>query len=201
MRRTRSPSHHPPRSFPYADRIPHPLGTYDVLAWHDLLFTESRPRRWLIYLLALLSGLRHGDLAALVERLALEGETKRLLTHGLFLAGKAEEYLSDRKNPRASEIHKVITPLKIELILHLLARTKHEEVRRCLSRYVTELAETRPELTGDDLREMGFTPGPIYREILDRLLRARLDGEVDSREKEIDPRHAGIRAGTKGCDA
>lgn len=159
--------------------------TYDVLAWHDLLFTESRPRRWLVYLMALLSGLRHGDLAATIERLGLEGETKRLLTHGLFLAGKAEEYLSDRENPRASEIHKVLTPLKIELILHLLARTKHEEVRRYLSRYVTELAETRPALTGDDLREMGFTPGPIYRQILDRLLRARLDGEVDSREKEI----------------
>jgi len=159
--------------------------TYDVLAWHDLLFTKSRPRRWLIYLLAILSSLRHEDLAATVERLDLEGETKRLLTHGLFLAGKAEEYLSERENPQASEIHKVLSPLKIELILHLLARTRHEEVRRSLSRFVTELAETRPVLTGDDLREMGFRPGPLYRKILDRLLCARLDGEVDSREGEI----------------
>ena len=33
-------------------------------------------------------------------------------------------------------------------------------------------------VTGDTLREMGLKPGPEFAIILDRLLAARLDGEV-----------------------
>jgi tRNA nucleotidyltransferase (CCA-adding enzyme) len=43
----------------------------------------------------------------------------------------------------------------------------------------------RPELCGEDLKELGFEPGPRFKEILERLLAARLDGEVSDREEEM----------------
>jgi hypothetical protein len=33
---------------------------------------------------------------------------------------------------------------------------------------------------------MGFVPGPIYAEILQAVLRARLEGKISSRQEEID---------------
>ncbi len=52
------------------------------------------------------------------------------------------------------------------------------------------LAETPPEkvrpprlLTGDDLREMGFEPGPLFKTILDEVEEAQLDGRISSREE------------------
>ena len=36
-------------------------------------------------------------------------------------------------------------------------------------------------LNGKDLKELGYKPGPLYREILDKLLAATLDGEIDDR--------------------
>jgi tRNA nucleotidyltransferase (CCA-adding enzyme) len=33
---------------------------------------------------------------------------------------------------------------------------------------------------------MGITPGPVYREILDGLLDGRLNGELSSREEEVE---------------
>ncbi len=47
-----------------------------------------------------------------------------------------------------------------------------------LDRYMAEWRHVRPVLTGDDLRALGLPPGPLYTHILDRLLDARLDGEV-----------------------
>ena len=41
-------------------------------------------------------------------------------------------------------------------------------------------------VTGNDLKEMGYEPGPIFREILTALLEARLNGEVRSRNDEIE---------------
>ena len=42
-----------------------------------------------------------------------------------------------------------------------------------------------PLLRGDDLRALGIRPGPIYREVLNCLLYARLDGSVQSRDDEL----------------
>ncbi len=47
-----------------------------------------------------------------------------------------------------------------------------------LDGYMSVWRFVRPTLTGDDLRVLGLPPGPVYAEILDRLLAARLDGEV-----------------------
>jgi poly(A) polymerase len=49
------------------------------------------------------------------------------------------------------------------------------------------LAETPPEqirpsklLTGDDLRDMGYKPGPVFSQILASLEDAQLEGEVST---------------------
>ena len=50
--------------------------------------------------------------------------------------------------------------------------------------YRTQLRGTTTELDGEDLKRMGIDPGPIYRQILDRLRDARLDGEISRRDQE-----------------
>ena len=39
-------------------------------------------------------------------------------------------------------------------------------------------------MTGEDLAEMGYPPGPQYREILEKVMDARLDGLVTDRNTE-----------------
>ncbi len=55
------------------------------------------------------------------------------------------------------------------------------------------LAETPPEqvrparlVSGDDLKEMGFPAGPLYREILQAIEDAQLDGRLSSREEALE---------------
>jgi len=54
------------------------------------------------------------------------------------------------------------------------------------------LAETPPDqvrpmrlLTGDDLKEMGFTPGPRFKEILNAVEEAQLDGRLQGRDDAL----------------
>jgi tRNA nucleotidyltransferase (CCA-adding enzyme) len=42
------------------------------------------------------------------------------------------------------------------------------------------------KLRGKDLKDMGITPGPVYRRILNQLLDGRLNGELSSREEEVE---------------
>lgn len=41
-----------------------------------------------------------------------------------------------------------------------------------------------PETTGDTLRELGLEPGPVYRQILQELRSAVIDGQVKTTEDE-----------------
>ncbi|PIX86380.1 MAG: hypothetical protein COZ32_03700, partial [Nitrospirae bacterium CG_4_10_14_3_um_filter_53_41] len=51
--------------------------------------------------------------------------------------------------------------------------------------FLTRLRNIKPELTGQEIRKLGFKPGPIYQRILNRLMDARLDGQVKTKEEEI----------------
>ena len=60
----------------------------------------------------------------------------------------------------------------------MMARAKKESVRQWISRYITHLRTVQPILTGHELENLGFLPGPQFRTILDDLLGARLDDRV-----------------------
>jgi tRNA nucleotidyltransferase (CCA-adding enzyme) len=66
-----------------------------------------------------------------------------------------------------------------------MAETKVKRVKKGISVYFTHLRDLTITLTGKDLKKMGFTPGPIYREILDAVMDARLDGLVKTRNDEF----------------
>ena len=61
----------------------------------------------------------------------------------------------------------------------------HDYVRRFLAETPPE--QFRPErlVTGDDLKAMGFSPGPLFREILEAVEDAQLDGRVATREEAL----------------
>ena len=68
----------------------------------------------------------------------------------------------------------------------MMAKAKNRSTRRLISKYFTHLKGAETVLKGKDLKLMGFQPGPIYREILNHLLEARLNHTVSTREEEVD---------------
>jgi len=49
---------------------------------------------------------------------------------------------------------------------------------------LTAVIANKPRITGKDIKKMGYAPGPLYREALDAVWQARLEGLVVSREEE-----------------
>jgi tRNA nucleotidyltransferase/poly(A) polymerase len=59
-------------------------------------------------------------------------------------------------------------------------------VRQHIQNYLARLRYMRPSLTGNDLQQMGVSPGPRMKEILSRLHEARLDGQASSKQEEVE---------------
>ncbi len=66
-----------------------------------------------------------------------------------------------------------------------MAKTSSEEVKRITSFYLTKLQHEAPQITGKGLRQLGFEPGPQYKQIMDAVLDGKLDGKLKSHMDEL----------------
>jgi len=85
-----------------------------------------------------------------------------------------------------SDIYFLLNPLPADFLLYAMAKTDSQMVKRTISLYFTELKRIRVSLNGQDLRRLGFVPGPIYTEILQTVLQAKLEGKLVNRQEELD---------------
>jgi len=90
-----------------------------------------------------------------------------------------------RKEVRPSIVYRTLSPLDPEVVLSLGALFDDKHLRRHIEDFFLSLNRQRPQVSGEDLKAMGLESGPGYRRILDRLLRARLDGRIASKEEEM----------------
>jgi len=156
-----------------------------VSSWFRFLYLDIPWEEWLFNLLCLLALLDDQAMEAVRKRLSMVGKK---MTHILKAKGEGENVLK-RMAARPSDlspgqIYHWLHPLPIEVLLFLMTKTSREKTRKAISLYITKLRSVRVSVTGEDLAEMGYTPGPQYREILEKVMDARLDGLVTDRDTE-----------------
>ena len=157
----------------------------EVISWYELSFLDEPLERWWVYLLGLLSGLSPARLEEVWERLELTtGQQARILWTYEQVEAVLQRFLQ-LPHWRPSDIYRALQPFKPEELLYLMARTQRDEVRKAISHYLHRYRHVNTELRGRDLKDLGLPTGPIYREILDRLLDAKLNGEVGNRQDEL----------------
>ena len=170
-----------------------------IISWFDLLFLDRTYERWVVYFLALCESMSDDQLWGICTRLAVNEHYKEKLFE---LRREGEEVLAsmERKVSRGgtiarSVIYFSLNNISVEVLLYLMAKTGSEDARKCLSLYFTQLQNVHCLITGADLKRFGVPAGPRYRELLDEVLKARLNGQVVSREDELSMVRAKLRVG------
>ena len=176
---------HPKMSFPPTlNRL---VGSVDkILAWHKLLFLDDSCRRWVVYILVLERSFNQKIAQEFCERLELNERYQKLFVNEKNRADLCLKWLDHRKGLRNSAIYKKLRPFCTEALLYMMACTARDETRRAISKYFTKLRTKTTYLRGKDLKGLGIEPGPIYHKILDKLLDARLDHELNTRTDELE---------------
>ena len=154
-------------------------------AWqrYDRLATSSKPPLWRLYLLILLQSVRGGVRRRVGGHFGLKGPPLDALMRELRDLALLQEQLEAR-SLRASRLRHLLDRASQDLCI-LLWASRARRVRQRVERYLTRLVSVKPALTGQDLRKLGFPPGPTYRRILDLLLEGRLEGRLKSRDEEM----------------
>jgi tRNA nucleotidyltransferase (CCA-adding enzyme) len=96
------------------------------------------------------------------------------------------------------QLYTLLAPYDTETLLYVMAKASKDKTKRFISTYFTRLKGAKILLKGKDLVKMGLLPGPLYKEVFDRLLEARLNKRVKSREDEVRFVEKNFGAGRRG---
>jgi len=136
------------------------------------------------YLALMVYRLTEDEVEELISRLRLPNALSQGLRETLRLKA-ASTSLIEAELPN-SRVYRLLSPFSLAMVTVNIVAGDDETVRQYLMLYWGALRYVKSELNGDDLISMGIPKGPRIKEMLDRLLDARLDGEVSTREGEVE---------------
>lgn len=155
----------------------------DIFSW-AILYGERKIKRWLVYFLALTGGLNKKELAEVVDRFKFPLDVRQtiLLVHRSTAILRA----LDKKGHKPSNIYKVLHSLSLEFLLFLMVKYRKTHLEKYIALYITKLRLVKLRINGDKLMELGFKPGPVFRDILNSALNAKLNSKIkDTLDDEI----------------
>jgi len=157
-----------------------------VISWFNLLYLEQPCSPWKVYWHGLTSQLDGEALSGLANRLMMnDSENHRIIIQRHQTADILDSLFRIKKDNNY-DIYTLLSRYDTETLLFIMAKANNEKIKKLISAYFTKLNGMTIQLKGKDLKQMGFQPGPIYREIFSNLLKARLNEGVSTREDEIE---------------
>ncbi|MBT5875040.1 MAG: CCA tRNA nucleotidyltransferase [Candidatus Latescibacteria bacterium] len=138
---------------------------------------------WHLYLLALISGCDDSP-GSIEKRLNLETEVRV----GIRRLNKMREIEFEVKQgalKSASGFYTAACGIPDWVVLYSGIASEVEGMRHLCMNYYLRDRHVRTEIDGHTLESLGIPNGPIYRVILDAVLSARLDGDINDEESEV----------------
>lgn len=166
--------------------------TYDLFKaigkevfWFTKNFPDRRqPDIWLIYFAALLKPLGLAEIKKITRKLGLrKGEEKRIISYCQM--GKKIISCLSKKDVRPSQIFSLLESLSYETIILLAASSRNKHLKRHIADFLEIYNGMRLYVSGHDLHGLGVLPGPEYQKIFARVLTAKLNGKVATRQDEL----------------
>lgn len=140
--------------------------------------SEQKLTHWLLRLEVIIAYLPAKDCVQVAENLQLPDDSiQRLKTLDQAQTQVIESLPSCHLR---SQIVQLLRRYDLPTLI-LIALLSPRSIRRQIWYYLINLANVQPPLNGNDLKTLGYKPGPQYKQILEHLLVARLDGVIGDR--------------------
>ena len=150
--------------------------------WLRYLDPDNNWQHWLIRLEVLIAYLPQASRISIATSLQLPKDSLQRLKQLESIETAVNQRLSYCVRP--SQIYQFFRPYKYVGLI-LLAVRSPKAIRRIIWQYMTKLSKIKPLLNGNDLKTLGYKPGHIYKQILDDVLAATLDGEINNKAEAI----------------
>ncbi|MGP0128321.1 MAG: CBS domain-containing protein [cyanobacterium endosymbiont of Rhopalodia musculus] len=151
-----------------------------ISRWLRYLDPKNNLEHWLLRLEVLINRLEIVESSKIALNFQLPKESiqrlKTLSKIELEIKEKLLEY------NLISEITRLFNSYRLPDLI-LVAVRSSKQIRRTIWEYITKWSNIQPLLNGNDLKAMGYKPGPKYKIVLDSLLSSTLDKTIQTKEE------------------
>ncbi|OPX83831.1 MAG: CCA-adding enzyme [Pelotomaculum sp. PtaB.Bin104] len=140
---------------------------------------------WLVYFLAVLHAVDWTKAAAICRRYNLSKRYTVMVAAALGGWGCLRDNLQEPLAITYSELARQVLLLPREAYPLILCYLTGSAPRRRFRKVLSVISCNKPLIKGEELRELGYKPGPLYKKALDALWQARLDGDLCTRQEEM----------------
>ena len=151
-----------------------------VIAWYNLLYLEEPLELWKIYWYGLTSQLDDKAFKKLTTDMGINRKMPPLRKTGDRLLDSLFKF--DGTN---YQLYTLLLPYDTETLLYLMAKAKTKKMKQLISFYFTRLKGTKILMDGKDLLQIGLPSGPIFKEVFDCLLEAKLNNLTKTKDDEL----------------
>jgi tRNA nucleotidyltransferase (CCA-adding enzyme) len=155
----------------------------EVLHWARIEAVRTEPHE-LFTLLCLLHGLEESALPEVGRRLGFEGGRRALVDGHRQVARQLAAELFRADLP--SQVYGVLRGAGLPFVIWTMIASHDPVVRDKLKLYLTRLRGVRLRVRGRDLVARGAPPGPAVAGALEKTLLAAMDGQLQSRDEELE---------------
>lgn len=153
-------------------------------AWFKERYYKTDMRIWIVYMMLILSQLPKTMVDEIIERYHFDRNAE-LAIKELFNIPKIVEFLEENLELKNSDIDKMLYNLQTEALIYLLLCISNEETWENVVTYLDAKEKVKIEINGHDLKALGIKQGPIYSELLDMIYQNKLNGEIFSKDDEV----------------
>jgi len=145
--------------------------------------SEPAPPEEGLYLAILAYPLSKEETERFISRLKLSKALAQVIRDSASLKSKIRLLATPGLSP--SGIFRLLEAYSSTAMVANSIATESPTASQNIHLYLTRLKYIEISLTGDDLIKLGVTSGPDIREVMERLQKARLDGEIESKDDEV----------------
>lgn len=155
------------------------------ISWFKKQYPERRTLdSWLIYFMGLMEPLGITYVRSICKKFSFrKGEEKRILVYKKAAPVIICALSKDEVKP--SRIFRLLEPLSYEVTLLIKATSRNPSLQRHIEVFFEIYNGMRLYVSGHDLHKLGIAPGPYYQQIFSKVLNAKLNGLIKTKEEEL----------------
>ncbi len=146
---------------------------------------DEKIELWVICFCCLIRNLKKSQLQRIYKKLIIKQKFIDKINCCYLNLDQIIKTLSHKTKISPSVIYLKLKDLPNEVLFLAMTESDTNIARERINNYFRKYKKESLYISGNELKELRVKPGPIYSQILNKLLCARLDGEVKNKRDEI----------------
>ena len=146
---------------------------------------DEKVQLWMIYLCSLIKNIEKNQVEKIFKKLIFKQKSLNNINYIYTNLDQIIKYILPKNKISPSNIYIKLKGLSNEILFLAMTESRDDIAKNRIVKYFKKYKNESVYISGKELKKLHIKPGPIYSQILGKLLYAQLDGEVKNKEDEV----------------